>query len=61
MRTGLIWHIIVVSLILLLSAIMNSYSITVLSKEISNRGKILSKVSWIEDSIKYVRFSEPYR
>ncbi|MFZ8825286.1 MAG: hypothetical protein ACO2OT_00365 [Candidatus Caldipriscus sp.] len=56
-----IFHLIVISLLLLISAIMNSYSLTVLSREIMEKKRELRRVSWIEDSLKFLRFYEAYR
>jgi hypothetical protein len=56
-----IFHLILISLLLLLSAIMNSYSLTVLSREIMEKRRELRRISWIEDSVRFLRFSEPYR
>jgi len=56
-----IFHLIVISLLLLISAIINSYSLTVLSREIMEKKKELRRVSWIEDSLKFLRFYEAYR
>jgi hypothetical protein len=56
-----IFHLIAISLLLLISAIMNSYSLTVLSREIMEKKRELRRVSWIEDSLKFLRFYEAYR
>jgi hypothetical protein len=56
-----IFHLIAISLLLLISAIMNSYSLTVLSREIMEKKGELRRVSWIEDSLKFLRFYEAYR
>ena len=56
-----IFHLIAISLLLLISAIMNSYTLTVLSKEIMEKKRELRRVSWIEDSLKFLRFYEAYR
>jgi len=56
-----IFHLIAISLLLLISAIMNSYSLTVLSREIMEKKWELRRVSWIEDSMKFLRFYEAYR
>jgi len=56
-----IFHLIAISLLLLISAIMNSYTLTVLSREIMEKKRELRRVSWIEDSLKFLRFYEPYR
>ncbi len=57
---GIIIHILIISLILLISAVMNSYTITILSREIAVKRNELRKTSWIEDSVKFLRFSKPY-
>ncbi|MEO0138615.1 MAG: hypothetical protein ABIL16_01440 [candidate division WOR-3 bacterium] len=57
---GIIIHIIIISLILLLSAVMNSYTITILSKKMAVKRDELRKTSWVEDSIRFLRFSKPY-
>jgi len=59
MKVSLLLHIILVSLILLLSAVLNSYTITVLSKRIATEREVLRRTTWVEDSIKYMRFSLP--
>ncbi len=59
MKGSLLLHIILVSLLLLLSAVLNSYTITVLSKRIAIKKNILRRTLWVEDSIKYLRFSLP--
>ncbi|MDT7903614.1 MAG: hypothetical protein RQ967_00145 [Candidatus Caldipriscus sp.] len=56
-----IFHLIAISLLLIISAIMNSYSLTVLSREIMEKKRELRRVSWIEDSLKFLRFYEAYR
>ncbi len=56
-----IFHLIVISLLLLISAIMNSYTLTVLSREIMEKKRELRRVSWVEDSLKFLRFYEAYR
>ncbi|MFZ8833415.1 MAG: hypothetical protein ACO2O5_04320 [Candidatus Caldipriscus sp.] len=56
-----IFHLIAISLLLLISAIMNSYTLTVLSREIMKKRMELRRVSWIEDSLKFLRFYEAYR
>lgn len=56
-----IFHLIAISLLLIISAIMNSYTLTVLSKEIMEKKRELRRVSWIEDSLKFLRFYEAYR
>jgi cell division protein FtsL len=56
-----IFHLIAISLLLLISAIMNSYTLTVLSREIMEKKRELRRVSWIEDSLKFLRFYEAYR
>jgi hypothetical protein len=56
-----IFHLIAISLLLLISAIMNSYTLTVLSREIMEKKGELRRVSWIEDSLKFLRFYEAYR
>jgi len=56
-----IFHLIAISLLLLVSAIMNSYTLTVLSREIMEKKRELRRVSWIEDSLKFLRFYEAYR
>lgn len=56
-----VFHLIAISLLLLISAIMNSYSLTVLSREIMEKKRELRRVSWIEDSLKFLRFYEAYR
>jgi hypothetical protein len=40
---------------------MNSYTLTVLSREIMEKKWELRRVSWIEDSLKFLRFYEAYR
>jgi hypothetical protein len=40
---------------------MNSYTLTVLSREIMEKKRELRRVSWIEDSLKFLRFFEAYR
>lgn len=57
---GIILHILIISLILLLSAVMNSYTITILSRKIAIKRGELRKISWVEDSIRFLRFSKPY-
>ncbi len=56
-----IFHLIAISLLLIISAIMNSYTLTVLSREIMEKKRELRRVSWIEDSLKFLRFYEAYR
>jgi len=56
-----IFHLIAISLLLLISTIMNSYTLTVLSREIMEKKRELRRVSWIEDSLKFLRFYEAYR
>ncbi len=56
-----IFHLIAISLLLLISAIMNSYTLTVLSREIMEKKRELRRVSWVEDSLKFLRFYEAYR
>ena len=56
-----IFHLIAISLLLLISAIMNSYTLTVLSREIMEKKWELRRVSWFEDSLKFLRFYEAYR
>jgi len=56
-----IFHLIAISLLLLISAIMNSYTLTMLSREIMEKKRELRRVSWIEDSLKFLRFYEAYR
>ncbi len=56
-----IFHLLVISLLILLSTILNSYTLTVLSREIKEKRRELRRISWVEDSIRFLRFSEAYR
>ncbi len=58
---NLIFHLVVISLLILLSTILNSYTLTVLSREIKEKRRELRRISWLEDSIRFSRFSEAYR
>lgn len=57
MRLRHVMHFVLISLIILVSVILNSYTVVVLTREISRRKAQLRRLKWRHDATLYERYA----
>jgi len=61
MRGKFLLHFLIISILLLISAILNAYTVTHLTREISKKKRELRTLQWKHDETRYERFATwPY-